>query len=198
MKPSRIDGLVLCAILASMDCALGCVPPVDAGSTGSSSSVGSSSAGSSSSSGGDICTDGGAEFPIDVDLSFPDCTPPDPALILQGTIDGKPFNQSYMYSGALLQSGLSPPLLQMEFGREGDYPRYFSSIDLYWREPGYPIRHSALIPLSVGTVSLQEDTLDRAVNPGSTVRIGCDEKLYQFNLIMDSGQLVGCAKRQRP
>jgi hypothetical protein len=197
MKPSRIDGLALCTILAVMGCALGCVPPVDADNMGSSSSAGSSSAGSSSSSGGDICIDGGAGFPIDVDIIFPDCTPPNPALILQGTIDGKPFNQSYMYSGAWLQNGNSPPELQLEFGYEGDYPRYFSRLDLYWREPTYPIRHSVLIPVSVGTLSLQEDTLDRAINPGSTVRIRCDEKLFQFNLIMDSGQLVGCARRHR-
>jgi hypothetical protein len=198
MKPSRIDGLALCTILAVVDCALGCVPPVDTGSTGSSSSSGSSSSGSSSSGGGDICADGGVEFPIDVDLSFPDCTPPNPMIILQGTIDGKPFERSYTDGVAFLASANSPPLLGMEFGYEGDYPRYSSRIDLYWREPTYPIRHSVLIPVSLGTVSLQEDTLDRAVNPGSTVRIGCDEKLYQLNLIMDSGQLVGCARYQWP
>lgn len=197
MKPSCIDGLALCTILAIVGCALGCVSPVDAGSTGSGSSAGSSSAGSSG-SGGDICVDGGVEFPADVDISFPDCSPPNnPGLILQGTIDGKPFERSYMTNVALLQSGNSPPFLQMEFGYEGDYPRYSSNLDLYWREPTYPIRHSVLIPVSVGTLSLQEDTLDRAVNPGSTVRIGCDEKLFQFNIIMDSGQLVGCAKRMR-
>lgn len=192
MKPSRIDGLALCVVLAIMGCALGCVQSDD---FGSNSGTASSSAGSGSPGGAGACTDGGVEFPIDVDVSFPDCTPPSAAFILQGTIDGKPFDESYMGGDALLQNGNSPPFLQMMFGHEGDYPRYVSRVDLYWREATYPIRHSVLIPVSLGRVSLQEDTLDRAVNPGSTVRIGCDEKLFQFNIVMDSGQLIGCARK---
>jgi hypothetical protein len=192
MKPSHIDGLALCTVFAIMGCALGCVQPVDDG--GSGSSAGSSSAGSGGTGREDACTDGGVEFPIDADISFPDCAPLSGALILQGTIDGKPYEQTFMSSGASFLNVFSPPHLEMEFGYEGDFPRYVSRIDLYWREATYPLRHSVLIPVSVGTVSLQEDTLDRAVNPGSTVRIGCDEKLVQFNIIMDTGQIVGCVR----
>lgn len=194
MKPSHFDGLTLCTMLIVLGSAPGCGQPIDDG--GRSSSAGNSSASSGGAVEEEVCTDGGVEFPIDVNISFPDCTPLGSALILQGMIDGKPFEQTYMYSGASLAGFFSPLHFKLGFGHEGDYPRNIGEIDLTWREATYPVRRAVLIPVLMGTVSLQEDTLDRAVNPGSTVRIGCDQAHFQFNLIMDSGQLIGCARKK--
>lgn len=182
----------------ALGCDAGCVTPVSSDGSGGSDLGSSSGDGGGDPDGGDVCitggADGGVEFPIDAGISFPDCTGLSGATILQGTLDGKPYDQTCPAGNPRPDFVFSPPsLLISPLLHEGPAER-FGSLEFYWREPANKTpRHSVLFPVSVGTLSLQEDTIDRALLPGSAIRIGCSEDLFQFILVMDSGQLVGCA-----
>ncbi len=182
----RLDNMRTLTLLAfSASIAIGCSPanyyyPVDATSSSSSSTTTSGTGGSDEEMGpcytssSDSTSAGGG-------LVIPECT--EGALtILQGTIDGEPYQKTFhntWYSGG--EIGPPPWLLDFFFSSNGHIHMEWSQHTL----PSYPMSVT-------GTLLVPGETKERELKPGSLLYEVC-WKPWSFLILADGVELVGCA-----
>jgi len=183
MKPSRIDGIALSAVLMITGCALGCAHPVTVGSSSSSSSTGAG--GNGGADAGPICLWGEGGGGSGGGLTFPVCQD-NFTNEFMGTIDGKPYDTG-LETGHL--TGMAPPNLQgpytLTVGLDG-----IGFLDLEW---GDPYLRGQWMEVTKGQMRLPGEIDARNVNTGSKLLMHCHDYSFLYVLHIDGGDLTGCS-----
>lgn len=130
--------------------------------------------GSTSTTGGGAGGEGGGQPP-----QYPVCTKFNASFV--GTLDGSPYSKVIQTHLIGFDQGANPPTMDVSFDQAGN-------LVLHWSGP----MTYGEVKAVVGTLLLPDQSLKRKVLPGSSV-ISQDNFYYKFDLILDTGHLLGCA-----
>jgi hypothetical protein len=155
---------------------------------------------------GSYASDGGAcpDTPEpDGGVTVADCSSPYTA-VLRGTVDGKPYDQTFLTDGPFLYQATRPFFLSIDlradpFDSHHGLELYFQEVCVWPDKPPVPVSGGMVLPTDdqcngmicwgkyrgIRSCSLLSSTYDLSMHIG----------IYRFNLLLDNGdQLTGCAR----
>ena len=101
--------------------------------------------------------------------------------MFKGTLDEMPFSATDQVHLIAFDQGATPPTVDVNFDESGNLILHWSDLVEYGKPKGV-----------VGTLMLPGQSTKRKVLPGSTMILQ-DNFYYKFDLILDTGHLLGCA-----
>jgi hypothetical protein len=175
----KLDSMMTLTFLAvSASVALGCTL-VDYHSPGDGTSSSTSGAGGSEEERGVCYTASSNSTGAGGGLVIPECTERN-VTMLQGTIDGMPYQKTF-HNSWFSGGELGPPPWTLDV-----YPPQ-GLINMQWSVHSSP---SSAVPIT-GKVLIPGETSERELKPGSLLFNVCSTP-WMFVLVVDGGELAGC------